>query len=274
MSFNTVGEDDGGTVLATKGEQYSGPPCGRCGRPDNPTKKCFANRHVNCNLLHIEGKVEEEWEEYNDQVSYTNLIINYQKEMHALTFLQSNNTRTKTLNTSSNTIPDTWIMLDSQSTIDVFCNKKLLTWIHATKTTMNIKCNARVTRTNLRGHLSGYGLVCFFPDGIGNILSMSRVKEKFRATYDIVTDNSFQVHKGEEILKFKEATRRLYYFDTPDCDEESTMIITIAENKENEFSAYDFLRAKLARSIQNVLGGPGCKTSIATQRTIVFLTVQ
>ncbi|KAL7502114.1 hypothetical protein ACHAXN_000460, partial [Cyclotella atomus] len=39
-------------------------------------------------------------------------------------------------------IPSTWILLDSQSTIDVFSNGNLLTNIHSTTTTMHIKCNA------------------------------------------------------------------------------------------------------------------------------------
>ena len=159
---------------------------------------------------------------------------------------RGNYNRTAKSNTSSNVIPDTWILLDSQSTIDVFCNEKLLSRIHATDTIMNIKCNAGVKRTNLRGHLSGYGWVCFFPDGIANILSMSRVKEKFRVTYNSATDNLFHVHKEGKILKFKEATRRLYYFDTADREEESTMLVTTVENKQNKFSAYDFPRAKLA----------------------------
>ena len=76
VSFNTVGDDDG-TALATDGERYSGPACKRCGRPNHPTEKCFANRHANGNLLHIEGAVEEEWEEFDDEVSHTNPVINY-----------------------------------------------------------------------------------------------------------------------------------------------------------------------------------------------------
>ena len=46
-------------------------------------------------------------------------------------------------NTSSKTIviPETWILLDSQSTIDVFCNGELLTQIHKTNIALRIRCN-------------------------------------------------------------------------------------------------------------------------------------
>ena len=76
-------------------------------------------------------------------------------------------------------IPSTWILLDSQSTIDVFCNTSLLSQIHKTNTTMHIRCNAGAKSTNLRGHLSGYCWVWYFPGGIANILSLSCVKEKY-----------------------------------------------------------------------------------------------
>ena len=69
--------------------------------------------------------------------------------------------------------------------------------------------------TDYRGYLSGYGWVWYYPKGIANILSLSRVKEKYRVTYDSALDNCFHVHKKTgKILKFKEADRRLYYFDT------------------------------------------------------------
>ena len=158
------------SVLAIKGKPYSGTPCARCGRTNHPIDKCFAKRHDNGELLHIEGGVEDEWEESEDKVSIINPLVDNQRERNALTLLQFTYNRTAKSNTSSNVIPDTWILLDSQSTIDVFCNAKLLSRIHATSTIMNIKCNAGVKRTNLRGHLSGYGWVWFFPDGIANNL--------------------------------------------------------------------------------------------------------
>ena len=81
--------------------------------------------------------------------------------------------------------------------------------------------------TNMRGHLLGYGWVWFYPGGIANIMSMSRVREKYRVSFDSAMDNCFHVHKDDEkTLWFQEASRRLYYFDTVNRDEEGTMLIT------------------------------------------------
>ena len=104
--------------------------------------------------------------------------------------------------------------------------------------------------TQMRGHLSGYGWVWYYPEGIANILSLSRVKERFRVTFDSAMDNSFHVHKDDgRILKFKEATRRLYYFDTAERDEEAHMLITTVEDNKNKLSAFDYSQAKRARAL-------------------------
>jgi len=74
-------------------------------------------------------------------------------------------------------VPKTWILLDNQSTVDVFHNAALLTNIRKNKTYMDIHCNAGVTSTNMIGELSGYGTVWYQPKGIANILSLARVKK-------------------------------------------------------------------------------------------------
>jgi hypothetical protein len=108
----------------------------------------------------------------------------------------------------------------------------------------------------MRGRLSGYGWVRYFPEGIVNILSLSWVKEKFRVTFDSAMDNCFHVHKEGKVLKFCEATQRLYYFDTTEQHEESTMLISMVDINKSKFSAYDFSRAKLARTLQCRNGRP------------------
>jgi hypothetical protein len=57
-------------------------------------------------------------------------------------------------------IPRSWILLDNQSTVDVFHIEALLKRIRVSKNGhMDIHCNAGVTSTNLVGDLPGYGTV-------------------------------------------------------------------------------------------------------------------
>ena len=102
----------------------------------------------------------------------------------------------------------------------------------------------------MRGNLSGYGPVWYSPKGIANILSLSYVKEKLRVTYDSALENTFYVHEREKILQFREAGRRLYYFDTADRAEECITLVTTVYDNKSKFSAYDYTKAKLAGDIQ------------------------
>jgi len=113
--------------------------------------------------------------------------INYHDE---LMFQQSHSPNSTGSNQAG--IPDTWMLLDNQSSIDVFSNGKLLTRVYKSKSTLRIRCNAGVRTTNLRGYVTGYGWVWYYPKGIANILSLSRVKDRFRITYDSEVGNRFQ----------------------------------------------------------------------------------
>ena len=56
-------------------------------------------------------------------------------------------------------IPDSWILLDSQLTVDVFMNKKLLHNIHDTKKPLSLHCNAGIAKVKKVVDQPGYGTV-------------------------------------------------------------------------------------------------------------------
>ncbi|KAL7487947.1 hypothetical protein ACHAW6_013525 [Cyclotella cf. meneghiniana] len=259
VAFTNLGGDEDGVVLNTnkKRNECNGPPCTRCGRDNHAEANCKAKFHANGTVLHIEA-IEEAAECNEGEVSADVFAsFNLSTEFNELMFLHDGDSLNRSnMSSSSSPVRQSWILLDSQSTVDVFSNGELLTIIHKVKTMLHIRCNAGVKTTNLREELFGYGIVWYFPDGIANILSLSWVKERFRVTFDSATDNAFHVHKPNKILRFTEATRRLYYFDTDQRTEECTVLVQTVEDNRKKFSAQDYLKAKIARALQRRVGRP------------------
>jgi hypothetical protein len=70
-----------------------------------------------------------------------------------------------------------WILLDSQSTADIFCNPSLLANIRYAGKSIKIHCNASTSIVTQIGTLKNYGEVWFNTKTIVNILSLARVEE-------------------------------------------------------------------------------------------------
>ena len=160
---------------------------------------------------------------------------------------------------SNHNIPTTWILLDNQATTDIFGNPKLLEEIHEVTTPLHIHGITGVMTITKQGTLHGHGLVWYHPQVSVNILSISKLKQQYRITYDSDNENAFIVkeHDNDQIKYiFHESYDGLYYHDT--ASTQQIYITTVAENKQ-KYSQSDVKKADGVRALQKVIGHPTAK---------------
>ena len=77
-------------------------------------------------------------------------------------------------NVNGRAVSLTWLLLDSQLTVDLIANPRMLlnTRKVQSKDAIRVHCNSRVKALDRVGDLPGYGTVWYEPTGIANILSM------------------------------------------------------------------------------------------------------
>jgi hypothetical protein len=76
-----------------------------------------------------------------------------------------------------------FLLLDNQCTVNLIANPNLLKNFRKSSKPITVHCNARVTKTNLKGELGGM-TVHHNPNSIVNMLSLKSVAQKHRVTYD------------------------------------------------------------------------------------------
>ena len=75
-------------------------------------------------------------------------------------------------------VDDNWLLLDSQSTIDVIKNPEMLENIEETDEELTIHCTAGTSKTRKRGTLPEYGKVWYYPEGISQYPISKKCKEE------------------------------------------------------------------------------------------------
>jgi hypothetical protein len=162
--------------------------------------------------------------------------------------------------------------------VDVFCNGKLLTHIHRVPVNMHIDSQGGPSVTDQIGFLAGYGWVWFDPNGIANIMSMSRAESKgFNVTY---TKPSFFVQhpdtKRSRVFSLDDGLYSTDILASPPCSTQETIpspvaeptaklsppavsnvsLVTTVATKATKYSEAERRSAEKARRLQTSIGFP------------------
>jgi Reverse transcriptase (RNA-dependent DNA polymerase)/Zinc knuckle len=255
VAFANVGSDGSertqGGGSGGRGGGRRLPTCYRCNEQGHLARDCPAERAASS------GR-----EEGNGDLTATQLLMQGVEELaveESFQFAQIDGR-----------LPDSWILLDNQSTVNIFRNKDLLQDVRATTRCMRVRCNAGWSVTNLMGRLPGYpGEVWYNPDGIANILSLADAEKYFRIRYDSGKESAFVVEKpdGTE-RKFLKTASGLFCYDTAavECSGgllpspgSATTLITTVDDKKSKYTARAYGQALLARKIQKMVGYPSTR---------------
>ena len=169
------------------------------------------------------------------------------------------------------------ILLDNQSSENVFSNPELVHSIRSSRKTLNLATNAGILKTTQVATVPQYGDVWFNKEAITNIFSLAKMAEKYKIEYDSTKEDAFVVHMGQHKIKFNRTPNNLYVFiptiyrdkpngviDTKTASSKPTIFMqsnyqlyvsTIQENMKM-FTPREVKDAKKARGLYQTLGTP------------------
>ena len=160
------------------------------------------------------------------------------------------------------TIPDSWILLDSQSTVCIFKNPIFLTNIRPEKRHLRVITNGGYQTTTQERDLANFLTVWYNPQSLADIMSLEEVQKQCRVTMDTATEKAIVIHRANGTkMKFVESNSGLFYFETNNNGKtkqsvtDYTLVQTVEENK-SHYSRCNIEGADKSREIQEILGHP------------------
>jgi hypothetical protein len=152
-------------------------------------------------------------------------------------------------------------LLDNESTMNLFCNKKFVTDITKSNDSVKVTSNGGTLLVHHKANLPGYHKpVWYNKNAITNILALHNVKRQYRVTYDSqLKTGNFIVHmsdQGPPNLKFKMHPSGLHVYDP--ADNELVMVNTVKGNMEG-YTKKQLEGAKLAKELYAKLAYPSPK---------------
>ena len=97
---------------------------------------------------------------------------------------------------------NSWLLLDNQSSTDIFKNASVLSNIQEVDSTLVLHTSGGTVRTNKMGTYQGYGDVWYHPGALTNIISFAKAKNNgYSLHYDNSSD-SFIIKKKNVSITF------------------------------------------------------------------------
>ena len=177
-----------------------------------------------------------------------------------------------------------WILLNTCSLIDLFCNRSFVCNVHQVNTTLSLATNAGTMTTNLQAELPGYGTVWFDPQAMTNVLSFGNITKQYPIQY-LQESDTFQVQlHGHASIFSCEQGDNLYVLEghQPQEDHQPTSssqenlfpisatshVQTIEENAKF-LTPKEIAQANVAKQLLHTLGYP----SVVILKTIIKMNM-
>ena len=169
-----------------------------------------------------------------------------------------------------------WVLLDTQSNVDIFCNKRLLKNVRrATGPGLHLRSNGGTMVTRMVGDIPEYGTVWFNPSSLANILSFANIRKRFNVHLNTGPNDpnpSIVVVKpnGQKLI-FSEHSMGLYVYDSDDSTlhiknthkllkpSYDYLFLNTVASLSSEFTKREVMEAKQAHSLYCRLGRPSLK---------------
>jgi hypothetical protein len=152
------------------------------------------------------------------------------------------------------------ILLDIQSTMDMFCNTALVSKISKSRSSMRLKINGDTMVVTQKATIEGCDkTVLFSTRAITNIIALRNLIDQYCVTYDS-DDMIFFEHRGSESkpnMEFKMHKSGLHYYDLRK-DQHLNFVNTVSENKTG-FTKWKIKYAEIARNMYKTLSYPSMK---------------